>query len=1143
MTDISTWLEARGLERYTALFKKNDIDLDVLPELTEAHLESLGVSLGHRLKMLREIKKFSSAQTASSSTGADSTADLPVSPSKPGNNHGLSPANGPVPAAGFGLEHNLPTPSDTAERRHLTVMFVDLVGSTRLSQQFDPEDLREIIRAYQKAVTRELKRYDGFISRYMGDGIIAYFGWPRAYEDSAERAIWAGLAANAVVAKLHTPDGTPLAARTGIASGLVVVGDLIGEGASEEEAVVGETPNLAARIQGVAAPGEVAVSDSSRQLVGELFSFDLLGAKSLKGIDRKVNVYRAQVAQTSLSRFHARQSNVEQMPLVGRESEMTQMRDRWNLALDGDGQVVVLSGEAGIGKSRILDGFETGTVGEGARRVLLQCSPYHTDTAFYPVWQWIQLSASVSSTDSDDDKIDKLVSYFEQKAGDKELAFLVAANLGFESTRVAPYLATGPDQLRRRTLNGLVAHFVALAADKPTLVIIEDTHWIDPTSMSMLENLAEALGEKRAMLLFTSRPTSARAFDNYPEVNLITLSRLARTACVEIISRLTGGRELPQEILHRLLKKTDGIPLFVEELTKTVLESGQLSEVGNSYESAYGGIEELDIPSSLQDSLMSRLDRLQPVREIAQTASCIGREFNQDLLVAVIKSAGDNIKKSLDSLVEAELIYQRGIQPNVDYVFKHALVRDAAYKSLLRSRRRVIHARIAEVLHTDPVFKYSVGPELLAHHYGAAEDYEHAVECYIAAARNALARSANQEALVHAENGLKLSTLIDLPLRLQYEKELHFCTAMAQRILRGFHSAHYYDAVTKAGELAELTNDIDAQINCVRGQFNHFFNRGQHNNGDRIIREQLDVLLTRIDFVSPGSTRGANSLYRGELQEASDELEKMLAVLEPAEDYPERAYVLNPVTSTLANLGWAKWLLGYPDQALKHSMDAVDIARRIEQPLSFAMAVVWAGQTQHAIGCASTWGQVLEEAGSLIEEYDIQAWAPRVLYLRGKYQMQCGNAESGEFQMREALGIVEQRDSKLSWTWMCAEMAAEQMRLQELTKSKELLASGIEHAHTYGERFWLPELYRLTGLLQQQSKNSDAKVAREWINKAYAAARENGDRSCALRALTSLNELPDASADDRLNLEKLTGEFEEGLETVDLRLARSLVQS
>ncbi len=1121
MDAIAAWLDSLGLGKYTELFVENDIDFEILPDLSENHLAELGISLGHRIKLLKAISALQSTASQSDSAFDTQAPDI---------------KDVDTPSA-LALD-TLATTNHAAERRHLTTLFIDLVGSTPLSYELDPEDLREVILAYQEVASEELRQFDGYISRYMGDGILVYFGWPRAHEDDAERAVRAALNAVAAVEKLHKPDGSPLSARAGIATGLVVVGDLIGKGASEQQAVVGETPNLAARLQGVAQPGEVVIGESTRRLIGELFELKSLGVQELKGIGDPTEAFIATGERVVRSRFHARSAEAE-LPLVGRQNELGLLLDCWNQASTGSGQAVLVCGEAGIGKSRLINALENTIQVPTAHRIHFQCSPYHTDTALHPILRQLTSAADIATGNSNSTKRAKLESLLHSYNAPQDTVRLITTALGIDNDEPLSDNYS-PTQQRLDTLRCLVKLYTDLSAVSATLIIIEDLHWIDPTTAELLLSIVASMQSFPLMLLVTTRPHTEQEFAKYPNVTQLQLSRLGHESSTAIIEGLTKGKSLPGTLLDDILKKTDGVPLFVEELTKTVLQSGQLTDTGDSYQLS-GFLDTIEIPSSLHDSLMARLDRLEPVREIAQIAACIGREFSHDLIMAVAQVTAAELTTVLGSLIKAELIFRRGIPPHVSYTFKHALVRDAAYESLLRTRRQFLHIRIAEVLENDARFTETTPPELLAQHYSIGEKHDKAIKYWIAATQQAQSLSSNNEALAHAEAGyLQLKYQPDNE-RQRYELDLCFASSMAYRCLHGFHSEQFCKAIKRARELAGELGETEIEISCVRGLYNYYFNRGEHNDADVVIKESLTPLLAKQSSSFPGASAGANFLYRGELVAARSNLEELIAGLDEAESYPERIYVLNPLTSALANLSWTLWLLGYPEKAIKAGSRAIDIARRINQPFSFAMAVVWVGSVHVALGKVENRSEVIAEALEVIHQNDFQAWRPRVVFLDGKNDVFNGNTESGLQKMRDAMKVIGDRGSMLAWTWLNAELASDLINLKQFDECEELLNQGINHGESQGENNWLPELYRLKGELLLATGKGGAQQSRSWFEKALATAAGQQSRSCELRAATSLATLATSSYDDNSRLQGAYNAFTEGHETQDLIAANLLL--
>jgi class 3 adenylate cyclase len=641
--EIGVWLSSLGLERYEPAFRDNAIDAEVLPELTEADLEKLGVLLGHRKRMLRAI------------------AELSTAPSR------AAPA--PERAA------------DPAERRQLTVTFCDLVGSTALAARLDPEDLREVISAYHRTVAEVVAGFDGFVAKYMGDGVLVYFGYPRAHEDEAERAVRAGLGVIDTVGRLDI-NSLKLQARVGIATGLVVVGDLIGEGSAQEQSVVGETPNLAARLQALAEPDAVVIAAGTRRLVGDLFDYRDLGAVEVKGIADRVPAWQVLRPSAVESRFEALRGSAL-TPLVGRDEEIDLLLRRWARAKAGDGQVVLISGEPGIGKSRLTAALTERLHADPYLRLRYFCSPYHQDSALYPFIDQLGWAAGFARDDPPASKLQKLESLLARAAPPDEDVALVADMLSLPGSERHPLPNLSPQRKKERTLEALIRQLEGLTRQQPVVMVFEDAHWIDPTSRELLDLTVERVGRLPVLLIVTFRPEFQPPWTGRPQVTMLTLNRLDRHDRTALVEQIPGGKALPEEVIAQIADRTDGVPLFVEELTKSVLESG---------------VTPLGIPTSLHDSLMARLDRLGSVRRVAQIGAAIGREFSYELLRAVSRVSEDELQADLARLGASELVFQRGTPPDAVYAFKHALVQDAAHGSLLRNARQQLHAQIAEAL-------------------------------------------------------------------------------------------------------------------------------------------------------------------------------------------------------------------------------------------------------------------------------------------------------------------------------------------------------------------------------------------------------------------------------------------------------------
>src|SRR5713226_766749 len=761
--DVGTWLSGLGLSQYEAVFRESEIDVDVLTELTDQHLKDLGVALGHRLRMLRAIRELA--------------GDAPVKAS----------------AA---------KPQDAADRRQLTVMFCDLVDSTALTARLDPEDMGDLLRAFQRAVAAAVTRFDGHVAKWTGDGASVYFGYPRAHEDDAERATRASIALVEAVGKLRRERGIALEVRIGISTGLVVVGELIGEGEARERGVVGDTPNLASRLQALAEPDTVVVSESTRRLLGRNFELQPLGPQELKGFKSPVPAWSVLRVSENVNRFEASRSGA-MTPFVGREQEIALLINRWRRATKGEGQVALLSGEAGIGKSRILAVLRERIGDERHLAFRYQCSPHHGNDAFYPVIGQIWRSAGLVSGEPAAARLDKLEMMILRAGLDiGEIVPYLASLLAIPTEGRYPALEMSPSEVKERTIAALIAMVVGIAKSVPVVMLLDDAHWIDPTSLDLTGRLVERVQNLAVLIVLTARPEFDAPWIGRPNFTALALNRFERSQVVTMIDRIMSSRALPTEVLDQIIAKTDGVPLFVEELAKSVLESGLLREENGAYVLA-AALTPLAIPSTLHDSLTARLDRLSPIKEIAQIGATIGREFSYDLLEAVSPVRGQALHNALQQLMETELIYGRGTPPKASYIFKHALVQDTAYVSLLRGRRQRIHADIALVLKERSAGE-ECPPAIIAHHFTEAGLAEQAAPYWLAAAELALSQSAPVEAEHHASAGLALIPRVtEGPEREALELGLLVARANAMIPLKSISAPETFAALADAKQLLD----------------------------------------------------------------------------------------------------------------------------------------------------------------------------------------------------------------------------------------------------------------------------------------------------------------------------------------------------
>jgi class 3 adenylate cyclase len=686
--DIGGWLRGLGLGQYEVAFRGNKIDAEVLPQLTAEDLKDIGVAIvGDRRKMLTAIGELSGSSAAPAPLAQPTTS---------------APAH---------------LATDAAERRQLTVMFCDLVGSTAMSARLDPEDMRDVIGVYHRCCAGLIERGGGFVAKYMGDGVLAYFGYPQAHEHDAERAVQAGLAIVEAAPKLVTAAGSASRVQIGIATGLVVVGDLIGSGEAQERGVVGDTPNLAARLQAIAEPGTVVIAEGTRRLLGNLFELQDLGAKDLKGISGPARAWAAMRPSSAESRFEALHAG-DLTTLVGRDEELELLLRRWSRAKAGEGQVVLLSGEAGVGKSRLTAALLERLGGAPHTRLRYFCSPQHTDSALYPLIGQMERAAGLTRDDARKAKLDKLDAVLVPTSTSIEHAALFAEMLSLPNDGRYPALDPSAPQRRQRTFEALVSQVEALTRQSPVLMIFEDAHWADPTSLDAFSRTVDRIAGLRALLIVTFRPEFEAPWIGRPHVTSLTLNRLPQRDIDAMIDRVAGNKQLPANIRRDIIERTDGIPLFVEEMTKAVLEAEDEGEARRTVASVPSPA--LAVPASLHASLMARLDRLGSAKELAQVGAAIGREFSHEVLAAVARKPAAELGSALDRLIAAGLLFRQGAPPHATYLFKHALVQDAAYGTLLREPRRALHARIAEAIETHFAEVAESHPELLARHFTEA---------------------------------------------------------------------------------------------------------------------------------------------------------------------------------------------------------------------------------------------------------------------------------------------------------------------------------------------------------------------------------------------------------------------------------------
>ena len=899
--DIEAWLQGLGLERYGPAFRDNEIDWEVLPKLTSEDLREIGVAaVGHRRKLLDAIAALGASAPTAAATAAVSGAS---------------------------------TPPD-AERRQLTVMFCDLIGSTALASRLDPEDLREVIGAYHRCVAETIGWFDGFVAKYMGDGVLAYFGYPEAHEDDAERAVRASLGVVAGVRQMPTPEG--LQVRIGLATGLAVVGDLIGSGAAQEQVVIGETPNLAARLQALSGPDEIVIPENTRRLVGNLFEYESLGDVEVKGFATPIAAFRVLRESGISSRFEALRAG--ETPLIGRDEELELLRRRWAQARAGRGQVVLISGEPGIGKSRLAEAFRLSLESEQHVRLRYFCSPHRQDSALFPFIAQLERAAGFAREDTPSVRLEKLevfVAANEPAEGDVQL---LAELLAVPVDGRYGGLDLTPQRRKERTLEALLRQLAGLTRQQHVLMIFEDLHWADPTSRELLDLTVEQIGRLPVLLVATFRPEFQPPWIGQPHVTIVSLRRLARDESNELIRGLVGSSTvLSGELLDEIIDRTDGVPLFLEELTKAVVERATAgTQIAGTPPPS------LAVPATLHASLMARLDRLgSSAKEIAQIGAAIGREFTYELLAVVSQCAEVKLREAIGRLVDAGLVFQRGVLPKATFLFKHALVQDAAHGTLLRAPRRKLHAQIAKALETHFPELMNSQPELFAQHHAEAGFPKRSATYWGKAGHRSAARSAMAEAAAQFQKGLdQLALLPDDRERRRQELEFRSGLGAALVAVKGFAAQETGQAYARARELWEQLGSPSEFLQVPMGLARYHSQAGEI---DLALRLEEDVLrLSRERGDSAGLVLGHYSAGRdlsfaGKFASSRSHLEEAIALYDPI-SHGSLVYQtgLQPYVVSQAFLGLVLCCLGFLDRAMLQSSAAIAEARRLTHLPSLA---------------------------------------------------------------------------------------------------------------------------------------------------------------------------------------------------------------
>jgi predicted ATPase/class 3 adenylate cyclase len=1058
----------------------------------------------------------------------------------------------PASTASPSLHPPHPTlPPPDAERRQLTVLFCDLVDSTPLASQLDPEDLREVVRAYQETCAKVIARFEGHIAQYLGDGLLVYFGYPLAHEDDAQRAVRAGLGMIEAVGQLHTrlaqERGVQLAVRLGIHTGLVVVGD-IGSGTRQEQLALGETPIIAYRLQDLAAPNTLVISAATFQLLGGFFACQPLGTPLLKGLAQPLAVYRVLYESMARSRLEAADST-GLTPLVGREQEIELLLERWAQVKDGFGQVVLLSGEAGIGKSRLVQVLKEHVAAESqAWLTPCQCSPYHQHTALYPLIDLLErVALRFEREDPPQQKLSKLEGFLVQYGLPlAEVVPLFAALLSLPLPIEYASLTASPEQQKQQTLRALLTILLRIAAQQPVLFVMEDLHWVDPSTLELLSLLVDQGPTAHILTLLTFRPDFRPPWTGRAHLTHVTVNRLPRQQGVEVIRRVAHGKALPLEVVEQIVAKTDGVPLFVEELTKMVLESGLLQEQEDRYELT-GPLPPFAIPATLHDSLMARLDRLATVKTVAQLGATIGRTFAFELLQAVAPLDEAALQQGLRQLVEAELVYQRGVASRATYIFKHALIQDAAYQSLLKSTRQQYHQRIAQVLEAQFPEVVEPEPEVVAYHYTEAGCPAQATPYWQRAGQQALQRSANLEAVQHLTQGLVLlQTLPDTPERAQQELALQVALGAALRATKGSAAPEVEQAYARAQALCQQVGDTPQRFPALQGLWLVAFNRGALSTA-RELGEQLLRLAQRTAAPTPRleayEALGITLFYLGDYAAARTHCVQGMALIDPTALQAQALYHSVAEVGCLAIAAHTLWCLGYPAQAGRRMQEALALA--LAHPYSLAFARYYAAVLHHRRRDAPAVQAQAEALLTLATAQGFPLWRGNGTFWQGWARAMQGEAAAGLAEMHQGLAAIVATGETLGRPRRLVPLAEALGHTGQVEEGLRLLAEDLAELEASGQGDLLAEAYRLQGALLLRQAVPDAAQAEACFQQALAIARRQQATSWELRAATSLARLWQSQdkCQEAYNLLAPVYEwFTEGFDTADLQEAKALLE-
>jgi len=1031
-------------------------------------------------------------------------------------------------------------PTSNGDRRQLTVLFCDLVGSTAMASRLDPEDWREVLNAYQDACSSVVERFGGYVAQFLGDGIVVYFGFPVALEDAALRAMRAGLGivdAVGAAAPHIARHGVKLAVRIGLHTGTVVVGE-VGSAARRERLALGDTCNVAARLQELAEPNTVVLSSATFPLIRSHFATEDRGIHRLKGVDKPIGVYRA-VRPTRFRSATTSSATPAVTPFVGRLEELERLLDRWEYARKGRGQVVLVSGEPGIGKSRLV--LELRRQVSGDPHTWLECvgSRYTIDNALYPVVALQDEGLGLSRFGNPEQRTARLERALEQTGLEKNAHLPLFTELHSLPlpARYAPLELT-PEARRRRTLDAILDWFVRVTEEQALIVVVEDLHWVDPTTLELVERLIERSVHHRLLLILTHRSHWDPPFAEYPHVARLSLARLSERASTELVTRIEPARALPARVVSEIVERSDGIPLYVEELTKTVLDAEQ------SGSADHGGAP--IVPSTLKDSLMARLDQLGEAKDVAQLGATLGREFSLELLSAASALPEDHVRAALDRLSAAEIIVRR--PDSSVYSFKHALIQEQAYESLLKTSRQALHRRIADAISQHFPHLAAAQPDLLAHHYDAAAVHDRALDYWLDAGQKSIARSAHVEASRQLQRGIE--SLLHLPETAERnQRELLLLTLRGMALIgaRGYASREVEQAFARARALCHKFDDVPRVFPVLFGLWLYYLVRADGQSANALADQLTAIAESTGDpeyALEAHSARASNAYFQGRFSESNEHILRARLIYDSKKHaHHQYVYSQDPLAYGYAYAGLALWFMGYPEQAMKSSTTALDLAHRTNHPLTLAGVCSFATDLRHHLRDRTAFSHLAQKTLSVATEQGLPMWAGWARAMCGYASFERGEREAGLREIQAGLDAFRATGAETNTAFLISYLVEACLTANETQLGLEKIDEAIGLLDVLSDRYYRAELLRLRGELVRKLSAGAAEAATHF-EAALAAAREQGAKSLELRAAMSLGRLwfCDGERQDAIRLvSDVKDWFTEGLDTPDLEDAQRLL--